>query len=90
MERLNKEYKEILSSDEPASTKFWKLEKWINKDKKDTGVVADMRRSQMTSIITDLLNEGASPVDDLSVFSEELQELMKRFYPPRSVEFIRS
>lgn len=80
MERLNKEYMEILSGDEPASTKFWKLEKRINRDKKDTGVVADMRRSQMTSIIMDLLNEEAITIDDLSDFSEDLQELMKRFY----------
>ena len=80
MERLNKEYMEILSSDAPASTKFWELEKRINRDKRDTGVVADMRRSQMISIIMELLEEGAITIDDLSDFSEDLQELMKRFY----------
>lgn len=80
MERLNNEYMEILSSDELPSTKFWELEKRINRDKRDTGVmVDDMSRSRMTTIIIDLLNEGAITVDDLDDFSEELKELMGRF-----------
>lgn len=80
MERLNNEYMGILSSDELPSTKFWELEKRINRDKRDTGVmVDDMSRSRMTTIIIDLLNEGAITVDDLDDFSEELKELMGRF-----------
>ena len=84
MERLNNEYMEILSSDELPSTKFWELEKRINSDKRDTGVmVEDMSRSRMTTIIMDLLNEGAITIDDLSDFSEDLKELMRRFYSLR-------
>ena len=84
MERLNNEYMEILSSDELPSTKFWELEKRINSDKRDTGVmVKDMSRSRMTTIIMDLLNEGAITIDDLSDFSEDLKELMRRFYSSR-------
>ena len=84
MERLNNEYMAILSSDELPSTKFWELEKRINSDKRDTGVmVKDMSRSRMTTIIMDLLNEGAITIDDLSDFSEDLKELMRRFYSSR-------
>ena len=80
MKRLNDEYMEILSSDELPSTKFWELEKRINRDKRDTGVmVDDMSRSRMTTIIINLLNEGAITADDLDDFSEELKELMGRF-----------
>ena len=37
MERLNKKYIKLLSSDEPASVKFWKLDERIRKDKRKPG-----------------------------------------------------
>lgn len=39
MDRLTKEYIEFLSSDEPASKKFWELEKRMKQDKKCPGVL---------------------------------------------------
>lgn len=48
MERLTKEYIELLSSDMQASDKFWALDKRIKDDKKCTGVIArDISRSHM-------------------------------------------
>ncbi len=38
MERLNREYIELLNTDEEASEKFWKLDKRIRNDKKKCGV----------------------------------------------------
>ena len=38
MEKLNREYIELLSSEGNASDKFWALEQRIREDKKDSGV----------------------------------------------------
>ena len=72
--KLNREYIELLSGDGDASDKFWALEKRIKKDKQKTGVVVDMRRSMMIQNILQLLGEGATTLDDLDGFSEELRE----------------
>ena len=45
MDKLNKEYIEILSGDGKPSEKFWALEKRIKADKKDCGVQCEMSRS---------------------------------------------
>ena len=80
MDKLNKEYVEILSGDGKASEKFWKLEKRIKEDKKDCGVQCDMCRSNQFYIMLELLNEGAIIIDDLEDFSEDLKETMKHFF----------
>ena len=73
MGRLNKEYLEILNSDKLPSEKFWELEKRIFNDKKHVGVTAVMSRSRFLENIYSLLSEGAITKNDLSDFSEELQ-----------------
>lgn len=80
MKRLNKEYMEILSQEgKNPSDIFWELDRRIKHDKKMTGVVVhDMSRSQMHIHLLDLLREGAITIDDLSDFSEDLQEWLKR------------
>lgn len=83
MDRLNKEYMEILSGEGAASEKFWKLEKRIKedkKDKKDCGVQCEMSRSNQFYIMLELLNEGAITIDDLEDSSEDLKETMKHFF----------
>lgn len=78
MERLTKEYIELLSSDRQASDKFWALDKRIKDDKKCTGVIArNIRRSHMFQHIMDLMDEGAITVDDLKEFSEDLRNTIK-------------
>ena len=47
MERLVKEYVDLLEGSENASDKFWKLERRIRKDKKNPGVVIELRKSNM-------------------------------------------
>ena len=76
MDKLIHEYIDLLQGEGNPSDRFWALEKRIREDKKDTGVVADMRRSRMTWILHDLLREGAITLDDLDGFSEELKEEM--------------
>ena len=79
MDKLNKEYMAILSGDENASEKFWKLEKRIKEDKKDCGVKCEMSRSNQFYIMLELLNEGAISMDDLDEFSDDLKETIKHF-----------
>lgn len=74
MAKLNREYIEILSSDNKASDNFWKLQKRLKKDIRRTGVIADMRRSKLIENILDLLNDGAITLDDLEDFSYKLKE----------------
>ena len=47
IDKLNKEYINLLSSDEKPSIKFWALEKRIRNDKNDAGVVVEMKRSKL-------------------------------------------
>ena len=65
MDRLNKEYIELLSGEGNVSDKFWALEERINKDKKDKGVILRKSRSQMLSNILSLIEEGAIGYEDL-------------------------
>ena len=77
MEKLCKEYIALLSSDKLPSDRFWELEKRIREDKRATGVVVTKSRSKMIDNILDLLHEGAITLDDLSDFSEGLQEKIR-------------
>ena len=45
MDKLNKEYIDLLNGDGRPSEKFWALEERIRNDKKDTGVQLRMSRS---------------------------------------------
>lgn len=75
MEGLVDEYKEFLSSDKPASTKFWELEKKLKNDKRKTGVLAEgISRSNMKFLMMDLINEGAITVSDFDGFSEDFRD----------------
>ena len=78
MERLTKEYAELLNGDDAASEKFWMLEKRMKNDKRCTGVLArDIRRSNMLQLIINLIYEEAISEDDLKDFSEDLQGAVK-------------
>ena len=72
--RLNREYIELLSRDGPEAEKFWELYRRIRRDKRCTGVQAEMRNSEILANLCRLVNEGAIGYDDLDGFSEELRE----------------
>ncbi|MGL5437046.1 MAG: multidrug transporter [Lachnospiraceae bacterium] len=76
MDRLNKEYIELLSGEANPSEKFWRLEKRIKQDRKNAGVQVDMRRSTLILNIISLINEGVIGFDDLQEFSDELREIV--------------
>ncbi len=80
MEKLLKEYREILSEDIPASKRFWKLEKKIREDQKNPGVlIDDMRRSTMLVDLYNLISWQVITLEDLSDFSEDLQKKIAWF-----------
>ena len=79
MEKLNREYIELLTKEGNASDKFWELEKRIREDKKDCGVQCEMSRSNQFYIMLSLLRERAITFDDLEDFSDDLKDIMKRF-----------
>ncbi len=79
MDKLNKEYIEILSSEKYPSDKFGNLEKRINNDKKSAGVMLEMRRSQFIRNIAHLINDGVIGFDDLEEFSAELRDSVSFF-----------
>lgn len=75
MERLIKEYAELLNGDDAASEKFWALDKRIRADRKRLGVCVDeVSRSKLQNILTGLIIENVISEDDLYDFSEELQK----------------
>jgi hypothetical protein len=76
MDRLNREYMEILTGEGNPSDKFWVLEARIKKDKKATGVRIEMSKPMMQTNLLLLLREGAITVDDLKGFSDDLREQM--------------
>lgn len=80
MERLIKEYMELLAEDKAASEKFWALDKRIRADRQSLGVrVIEERRSKLQNILTGLIIEHVISVDDLQDFSEELRESTSRW-----------
>lgn len=79
MDKLNKEYIELLSEDADPSKKFWMLDKRIKEDKKNTGVQLEMSRSNLINNIISLINEGAISFENLEEFSDELKETVSAF-----------
>lgn len=74
MERLIDEYIEMLSSDEPASEKFWVLEKQVKSDKRHPGVLIEMRKSKAIYDIARFIMLSVITFKDLAPFSDELKQ----------------
>ncbi len=72
-------YKEILNSNQLPSSKFWKLDEIIKKDKNNPGVIIkDQKRSNLYFIMLNLINYKVITFDDLEEFSDELKDSIKR------------
>ena len=78
MDRLNKEYIALLSSDKGnSSDRFWKLEGRIRRDKKSPGVMIEREKASAVFDIADLIRLKVITVDDLADFSDTLKEAVK-------------
>lgn len=79
MKGLVKEYVDFLNDDtKHASEKFWELEKRIKEDKHHPGVIMEMSKSEAIWDIVRLIRLKVITYDDLSEFSDELQQEVKR------------
>ena len=83
MEKLNREYVELLAGDGLPSEKFWALCRRVNKDKRTAGVSVEMRRSALIDNMAALYRLGAIDDDDLEGFSDVLKEEVVKFSHPR-------
>lgn len=77
MERLIKEYIDLLSSPGSASDHFWELEKRIKQDKKNPGVLIELRRSTAIWDIAIYVGNKVITIDELEGFSEDLIDAVK-------------
>lgn len=79
MEGLIKEYVNFLNDDtKHASEKFWEMEKHIKEDKHHPGVRMEMSKSDAIWDMVNLIKLKVITYDDLSDFSDELQQEVKR------------
>ena len=79
MARLNEEYIQILKREGSPSDNFWELNKRIQKDKKNPGVIVELDRKMAVKTIVDLLNDKIITYDDLEEFSSELKDVVNFF-----------
>ena len=77
MERLTKEYIELLSAPGNASDHFWELEERIRKDKKNPGVLLNVTKSNAIWDIAVFVGRGIITMDELDGFSSDLIEAVK-------------
>ena len=77
MERLLKEYTELLNAPGNASAHFWELEERIRKDKKNPGVLLDVRKSNAIWDIAAFVGRGIITMDELDGFSQDLIDAVR-------------
>ena len=78
MERLTKEYIELLSAPGNASDHFWELEERIRKDKKNPGVLLNVTKSNAIWDIAVFVGRGIITMDELDGFSTDLVEAVNQ------------
>ncbi|MBQ3302157.1 MAG: multidrug transporter [Eggerthellaceae bacterium] len=77
MDRLNREYVELLSGEGAPSEKFWTLAKRVREDKRSAGVKVEMTRSMLVQNMAALYAEGVITEEDLDGFSDALVETVR-------------
>lgn len=77
MEKLNKEYIELLAGSGAPSQKFWSLEKRIRNDKRHKGVLITLSKRSMPFDIVSLIMDGAIDFGDIEDFSDDLKETVR-------------
>ena len=79
MDRLNREYIELLSSEAGnPSDRFWGLIDRIKEDRKSPGVRYKVDRVDLVFLMRDLMYDKVITADDLEGFSEKFKEAILR------------
>ena len=76
MERLNREYAEILAGPGNPSDKFWVLERRIRQDRRSPGVQLQLTRTNLISLLVALLADDVITLDDLEGFTQDLLDAL--------------
>ena len=79
MDRLCREYIELLCGGGAPSEKFWKLDKRIRSDKRNPGVQLEMTRTNFIYNIIALINNDVVSIEGLDDFSDKLKETVNAF-----------
>ena len=77
IEKLNKEYIELLSAPGNASDHFWELEKRIKQDKKHPRVSIELSKADAIWDIAFFISDGVITMENLDGFSKELVNEVK-------------
>ena len=79
MSKVNKKIEKLLHNpSKQASEKFWEIEKLIYSERKKPGVLVEMKRSSMLTNILMLIKTKVITFEDLSDFTEDLQNDVKK------------
>ena len=77
MEKLIKEYIEMLSNSGEASERFWELEKRIKNDCRHPGVILTLEKKEVPWDIIRLMRLNVINIEDLEGFSDEMKEFVR-------------
>ena len=77
MDRLNREYIDLLQGSSSASEKFRALDKRIRRDRKSPGVVLEVSKDNAIFDIAEMLYTGVIAEKDMEGFSEDVIEAVK-------------
>lgn len=78
MDKILKEYKEIIDGKEEASTRFWNLYHRIKDDLENPGVLIESAsRSNLKDIILSLYSHDVITIEELNDFSDEIKDYIK-------------
>jgi len=80
MEKLTREYIDLLSGSGKGSDKWWALEERIQQDKKSPGVIVTLRKSETPQQLLSLLLKGIISEQDLDGFSDDLRDRILYLY----------
>jgi len=78
MAGLCDEYAKLLTTGKDPCDTFWALEARIRKDKKNLGVIVEIRRSTFLFTLLNMLVLRVISEEDLDSFSEELRSELHR------------
>lgn len=78
IEKLNREYVELLSSEGDPADHFWELEERIRKDKKHPVMTIGTDKGDAVYDIVLLCRMGVIGMDDLEGFSEGTKDTVRR------------